>query len=175
MIGRVLALAGGLSGAAGLSQFPEYAQQYTQRLAGAVDELTLFVEEFDRDARSLGLGRSEALVELAQGGEMGAARAKTVAETIDRRERLARDLETLRTAGPFTRALNARRFSDGDIARKAWQDFRPALPFTFEGAVFGGTGFVLGMLGMAIMVWGLRLPFRNRNRDVSDPDRPKSA
>lgn len=39
MIGRVLALAGGLSGAVGLSQFPEFSQQYLQRLAGQVDAL----------------------------------------------------------------------------------------------------------------------------------------
>ncbi|MEM6728480.1 MAG: DUF2937 family protein, partial [Pseudomonadota bacterium] len=39
MILRIFALIFGLSGAASLSQFPEFAQQYLQRLAGKVDQL----------------------------------------------------------------------------------------------------------------------------------------
>ena len=41
---------GGLTGAAGLSQLPEFSQQYLQRLAGQVDELTRQVVEFDQTA-----------------------------------------------------------------------------------------------------------------------------
>ncbi len=47
---RTLGLAGGLVLGIILSQFPEYAQQYTQRLGGAVDELRVITEDFDRDA-----------------------------------------------------------------------------------------------------------------------------
>ena len=43
MFMRAIAVAGGLAGAAGLSQFPEFSQQYVQRLGGAVDELTAVV------------------------------------------------------------------------------------------------------------------------------------
>ena len=68
MIARVLALLGGLAGGASLSQFPEYSQQYIQRLAGAVDELTLFVTEFDADAASVGLSWDEALQECGHEG-----------------------------------------------------------------------------------------------------------
>ena len=59
MFARVLTLAGGLSGAAGLSQFPEFSQQYAQRLGGAVEELQLFVEEFDADAAGVGMAAFE--------------------------------------------------------------------------------------------------------------------
>jgi hypothetical protein len=38
---RSLSLLGGLGLGLALSQFPEYAQQYTQRLGGAVDELRI--------------------------------------------------------------------------------------------------------------------------------------
>ena len=40
---RTLTLAGALAGAVSLSQFPEFSQQYLQRLSGAVDELLLYV------------------------------------------------------------------------------------------------------------------------------------
>ena len=47
---RMIAGIGGLALAIVLSQFPEYAQQYTQRLGGAVDELRVITEDFDRAA-----------------------------------------------------------------------------------------------------------------------------
>ena len=48
---------GGLALGVVLSQFPEYAQQYTQRLGGAVDELRIITEDFDRAADG---GRADA-------------------------------------------------------------------------------------------------------------------
>ena len=60
MIGKVLALAGGVAGAAGLSQYPEFSQQYIQRLAGQVDALTVVVADFDRSALANGLSRAAA-------------------------------------------------------------------------------------------------------------------
>ncbi len=39
------------------SQVPEYAQQYRQRLGGAVDELTRIIAAFDADAARLAISR----------------------------------------------------------------------------------------------------------------------
>jgi hypothetical protein len=169
MIARALTLAAGLSGAAGLSQFPEFSQQYAQRLGGAVDELGRFVAEFDADAASLGLSRDAALRDLAEGGRMGAARAETVEDTIARYHRLRADLVALRGAGPFTRAYRARSLTDPDIARAAWQDFKPAVPLTFEGAVFSGVGFFAGWGAMALGLALLRWPFRRRSPAARRP------
>ena len=58
MLLRAITMAGGLVGAAGLSQFPEFSQQYVQRLGGAVDELSRFVAEFDADAAAVGMTRT---------------------------------------------------------------------------------------------------------------------
>ncbi|QIE44035.1 DUF2937 family protein [Pseudohalocynthiibacter aestuariivivens] len=159
---RAVTFAGGLAGAAGLSQFPEYSQQYTQRLAGAVDELSRFVAEFDTDATEQGFTRDEALADLQQGGQMGAARAQTMGETLARYNRLSADLIALREAGPFTRAYNAGSLTDAEIATAAWSDFKPALPLTFEGAVFAGLGFfgglglLTGLFGLLKMLFGRR-------------------
>ncbi len=162
MLGRALVLAGGLAGAAGLSQFPEFSQQYVQRLGGAVDELRGFVDGFDADAADVGLSRAAALDDLRRGGAMGAERAATVADMIVRHERLSDDLAALRRAGPFTRVYGARSLGDAAIARAAWADFKPALPLTFEGAVFGGAGFLVGMGGMGALLGLLKMPFRRR-------------
>src|SRR5690606_18979685 len=104
MLLKTLTLAGGLAGAATLSQFPEFSQQYAQRLGGAVDELARVVAEFDGDAASLSLDRDEALAQLSTGSDMGRARAATMTRTFERHDRLRADLASLQGAGPFMRA-----------------------------------------------------------------------
>jgi len=44
-----------------LSQTPEFAQQYRQRLGGAIDELQRIVQQFDNDSRRAGYDRTSAL------------------------------------------------------------------------------------------------------------------
>ncbi|EPX85137.1 DUF2937 family protein [Salipiger mucosus] len=159
MIVRALALAAGLTGAAGLSQFPEFSQQYVQRLGGAVDELSRVVARFERDAADLGLAPGEALRQLGSGGDFGARQADGLRETIARHERLSADLAALRGAGPLDRARLALHMDDREILDRAWDDFRPAVPVTLDGAMFAGAGFLGGWLltGVLLSVLGALL------------------
>lgn len=168
---RALSLVTGLTGAAGVSQFPEYSQQYMQRLGGAVDELARVLDDFDADAASLDMSREAALVDLAQGGQMGAARAETMVATIDRHDRLSRDLETMQTLGPFSRARHAARFTDAELAGRVWENYKPAMPVTFEGAVFAAVGFLGGLGLFSALLWCLSLPFAlfSRRSEENEP------
>ncbi len=160
MLTRALALTAGLTGAVGVAQFPEYSQQYVQRLGGAVDELSRFMDEFDADAARLDMSRSAALVDLAQGNQMGAARADTIVRTIERHERFSRDLEQMQGLGPFSRARYATRFNDGELAGRVWENYKPAMPVTFEGAMFAELGFLSGLALFSVLIYLLRLPFK---------------
>ncbi|SEL00410.1 Protein of unknown function [Roseovarius nanhaiticus] len=160
MLGRALTLAGGVAGAAGLSQFPEFSQQYVQRLGGAVDELGRFVAEFDADAAEIGLSRDAALDDLAQGGAMGAQRAETMENVILRYQRLNEDLASLQGAGPFTRAHLLTKQADAEITEAAWDDFQPAVPLTAAGGMFAGVGFFVGLGLFSALLTLLRAPFR---------------
>ncbi len=162
MLGRTLTLAGGLAGAVGLSQFPEFSQQYVQRLGGAVDELSRFVTEFDADAAEVGLTRTAALADLGQGSAMGAQRAESMAGVIVRYQQLSADLAMLRGAGPFTRAYRMRSFADAEIAEAAWEEFEPAVPLTMAGGIFAGAGFLAGLVLIGCALALLRAPFRRR-------------
>jgi len=164
MIFRVIAVTGGLAGAAGLSQFPEYSQQYTQRLSGAVDELSGVVAQFDADAESLGLSRDEALAELSLGSRMGQARAQSMGQVMERHARLSANLTSLKTSTALQKALNPMHFSDPEVARSTWADFKPAVPVTPEGAGFAGVGFVAGYGLLAGLMAGLGRVFRRRSR-----------
>lgn len=168
MFARALAVSAGLTGAAGVSQFPEYSQQYVQRLGGAVDELSRFMTDFDADAAGLDLSREAALVDLATGGEMGQARAETMVRTIERHDRLAHDLEQMQGLGPFSRAKYAARFTDGELAGRVWENYKPAMPVTFEGISFAVVGFLGGLMLFSALISLLRLPF-NLFRRRSEP------
>lgn len=149
MILRALTMAGAVTGAAGLSQFPEFSQQYMQRLGGAVDELGRQVEAYKADAAAGGLDLDTYLRELAQEGDKASTQAGRIRDTMSRHERLSDTLASLEGAGPFMRARLAANFSDRDIAARAYETFEPAVPATFEGAIFAGTGFVGGWAALA--------------------------
>ena len=90
--------------------------------------------------------------------------------TIERKSRLEADLAALRGAGPFTRAYEAAHFDDMEIARRAAQDFKPAMPLTFEGISFAAVGLFVGWLAIATVLYVLRLllwPVRRRRRAPS--------
>jgi hypothetical protein len=161
MILRSLALAGGLAGALTTSQFPEFSQQYLQRLGGAVDALGEVVADFDASAAASDLTRREALAQM-QGTPFLKRRGADMARSFARYERLRADLVVLQGQGPFMRAYNAARFTDTEIAKAAWTAYQPAVPVNFEGLVFAGLGFVLGMGLTSAMLGMVRAPFRRR-------------
>ncbi|KIN71646.1 DUF2937 family protein [Sulfitobacter guttiformis] len=163
MILRSIVFAGGLAGAAATSQFPEFSQQYMQRLGGAVDALGEVVADFDGSATASDLTRSEALTQM-QGTPFLERRRADMTRSIIRYETLSRDLVVLQGQGPFMRAYNGARFTDREIARAAWQAYRPAVPVNFAGLTFAGVGFMLGSLAISLLFGLLRMPFRRRVR-----------
>ncbi|MBL8587051.1 MAG: DUF2937 family protein [Methylobacteriaceae bacterium] len=144
------------------SQLPEYAQQYRQRLGGAIDELQRIVAQFDRDAASEALDREAALKRLQDNADaLARNRAVDMRETIARESRLSRQQAAMREAGSFGRLAVFARDFDAGIARRAWGDFEPALPATVEGFVIGVAGFLFGG-GLLRLV---AAPFRRRRRE----------
>ncbi|WP_050526040.1 DUF2937 family protein [Pseudorhodobacter aquimaris] len=155
MIARALALAGGISGAAGLSQYPEFSQQYIQRLGGQVDALTLVVEEFDRSATANGLTRAAALDQM-QGTAFLTARKADMERAFERQACLSQNLTFLRLATPVERITMPHRMADTDTLRATWADFRPAVPLTVAGVIAAALGFLGGWGALRLLLWPLR-------------------
>ncbi|MCR8828026.1 DUF2937 family protein [Photobacterium sp. TY 1-4] len=156
---RTLTLAAALTAGAATSQFPEFSQQYAQRLGGAVDALAEVVADFDASAQAEGLTRAQALEQM-QGTPFIDRRRIDMTRTFARYDKLRVDLAMLDTAGPFMRAYNAARMSDPQIARAAWAAYQPAMPLTFAGGIFAATGFIAMLLVIGIL--RLLLPTRRR-------------
>ncbi len=159
MIRRFLSMFMGGLMAAGASQAPEFAQQYSQRLGGAVDELRTIVRQFDVDARRNGLSREQGLQRMERAPDAFiAARAEAQRQTISRFERLEAQKAAMDAPDVWTRVLAMVRNYDAEIGKRAMGDFRPALPLTAEGVFFGLIGFLAGavLTGIAVLPMGRR-------------------
>jgi Protein of unknown function (DUF2937). len=158
---RLIAGTGGLALAVVLSQFPEYAQQYTQRLGGAVDELRVITEEFDRAADASGLDRQAALARYnASQDSFLSERGDSMGRTFSRYETLSQTLARIEGAGPVERLQSLPAYLDTDIGRRTLENYRPAVPVTMEGILYAGAGFILGYLALSGLVRFCALPFR---------------
>ena len=160
---RMLSIVGGLLLGFGFAQFPEYAQQYEQRLGGAVDELQLIVEDFDRDAAAFGLDREAALRRYAVSpDEFLIDRGLSMRVTLERYEVLRTALADLQNAGAIQRAQHLPQYLDSDVGARALANFQPGLPATGEGLTWGLVGAMLGYVLIYPLLSFLTLPFRWR-------------
>ena len=152
IIGRILALAIGLFAGLAASQGPEFAQQYRQRIGGAIDELRRVVATFDDNARAEGVSREQAIARLSgQPDTLVQRQGPAMGEIVDRLQRLERQRDAVANAGQFERLAVLARGFDGQLARATYLDFEPAWPATTEGLVIGGAGFVLGWGGLVLL------------------------
>ena len=170
---RALCLVGGLTGAAGLSQFPEFSQQYLQRLAGQVDELTRQVVEFDQTALADGMGREEMLQAMAE-TPLVEGQAALWRRTFARHARLSENLMILHEATPLERLTLPHRMADPSTVQAVWDDFTPAMPLSAAGAAATGTGFLGGWALFAALFGLLAWPLRRSYTTAPKPQRRKA-
>lgn len=134
-------------GAAGLSQAPEFFQQYLQRLGGHLDEARLVLARYEQVARESGITLQQLIdTTRAQAAEPVAKLGGVIADSQARVAELAVAETALREANLWERPLVFLRHVDGDIAARTWEVFKPAIPVTMEGAVYAGAGMVLALL-----------------------------
>lgn len=158
---RSLALLGGLAGAVGLSQFPEFSQQYLQRLGGQADALASVVGEFDASAEKAGLTREAALADLSSSTFQTAHQAD-MRDTIRRASNVTADLAILRAASPLERIALPQRFRDPETLAATWADFRPAVPATTDGITAAAIGFFGGWFVVGFILRVIASPFSRR-------------
>lgn len=164
-MGQLINLGSGAVMLIAASQFPEFSQQYVQRLGGAVDELRLVAADFDKSAQSVGLTRDAALASMT-GNAFQEARRADMTRSFTRLARLEGDLATLQGADAISRLRHVARFSDKGIAERAWEAYRPAVPVTFDGLLFAIGGFLAGFglaFGVSTVVRRKRAPEKEVN------------
>lgn len=163
MFGLLARVAPALLVGLGLSQSAEFAQQYLQRLGGAVDELRTVVERFDATAGAENLTRQEALDRLARNADPIAVRqGESAAAALARFDAVSRRYDELLRTTPLFRPFAMLADPDGAIIERAAGDFRPAVPVTPDGFLLAFFGFVGGWAGGAGAAGTVRRVVRRR-------------
>jgi hypothetical protein len=136
-------------------QMPEFIQQYSQRLGGALDELDRVVQNFDEDARQRGYDETGALGLLkANPVPLVQDQSARMSETIARRDRLRAQKDAIAAGGVGAFATFLAHY-DPPLAARTWDTFRFGLPLNSDGLLFAFFGFVtsfltLGLGGLAL-------------------------
>jgi hypothetical protein len=173
IVARTIAVAGMVTGLALTSQAPEFANQYRQRLGGAIDELRAVIADFDRDADNSRLDRQTALRGMRDSATRFIRdRGESMARLIARHDNLVGQQRSLDQATGMLQPLIVLRNPDSQIVAGAWQDFEPAVPLTAAGAVYGGAGAAAAMV-LARLCASLGRGWRRRRR-LADAARRKS-
>jgi hypothetical protein len=169
LVRRLAVAIGLLCGLIG-SQLPEFAQQYRQRLGGALDELNRTIAQFDSETAAQSLTRGQGVDQLKSNPEtLARERGVAIEENIDRANRLARQQEAFQRGGPFTRLVTLIGNFDPATATKAIEDFEPAVPITFEAFVIAGIALALGWGATHLCAWPIRR--RRRARSLGHGER----
>ena len=164
LLRSTMTMAVGLAGALGLSQAPEFAQQYRQRLGGALQELQRVVAEFDADAAKSGLSRDEAVAKHLGANEgLFRDRGLRVQQTIERQEVLTSQAEWFKTLPPPLRPVAIIRGYDDALMAGLWRDYEPGVPLTAHGAIWAGGGF-LAATGLFMLLTAPYARWRRRRR-----------
>lgn len=159
---RALAMMGGLTGAIALSQFPEFSQQYLQRLSGARAELKVVTTGFDLTAKAAGYSREDALENMGGTSFQNNLRDQ-MKRNFSRYERLDDAYVALKGTEPLARLAKVWHFRDTELAKRTWDEYRPAIPVTADGLLCAGIGFVGGWLLVSLLLGAFLRPFRRRS------------
>ncbi len=155
-----------LSGTA-TSQLPEFAQQYRQRLGGAIDALEEILADFRRDAASHGLSVPQAIDrQKASPDPFIKARGDSMAAADRRLERLRQQQQELQAAGPMRRLVIFTQGFDPQLAQATAEDYEPAVPVTVAGFASAGVGALAGFAILRLLLSVFRLGRRRKPVDT---------
>ena len=161
MLARRLALA--IAVLAGLigSQGPEFAQQYRQRLGGALEELNRIVSEFDPEVQRQNLTRADGLKRLADNSDpLARERGEDMGRAIERAQRLDTEIQAITRPVRSCASMSSRRPSIL-ISRAATLDnYEPAEPLSIGALTAGGLAALWGWAAARLIAW----PFSRRSR-----------
>jgi len=161
MLARRLALAIALLAGLIGSQGPEFAQQYRQRLGGALEELNRIVSEFDAEVQRQNLTPAEALKRLEDNSDpLARERGEDMSKAIARAERLDEQIQAMNSAGPLMRLYVVATSFDPEIARSALDNYEPAEPLSLGALTAGGLAALCGWAATRLIAW----PFSRHSR-----------
>ena len=153
MFKNVIPVVVGLGLGAGLSQFPEFAQQYTQRVGGAYFELRDVANGFRADAAASDKTVDQAIAEYyAADSQFFVDRGKSIETILHREDYLKQHYAALTAGGGFNQLIEFAQSRDLALAGDTFGIYKPAVPLTLTGAAHAGIGFLAGYKGLDLLI-----------------------
>jgi hypothetical protein len=157
----------GLAGALLLSQFPEFFQQYTQRLGGRLDEVTAQAIALEGRAAEAGKDLASYLERFLTDPDPNIRREGRVLAALPvRRAELQQAYLALTGVGRGWRAKTFVQHFDWKIVRTTAAVYQPATPLTAESGVYAGAGFGAGAMAFWLF-FGIRRKRRKTDKRPS--------
>ncbi len=129
------------------SQFPMFVQQYTQRLAGHLDEVRWYLQRLEAIAVEHGMAITSYVQQFVKSSEpLMVSQGHLMEEMVERSHRLGQALEQLQSASLFTKPWVFFRYVDFSIAKNAFQQFEPGFVTSLEGIIYALVGLLFGYL-----------------------------
>jgi hypothetical protein len=140
VLDRVLCVLGTIA----FSQFPEFMQQYLQRLGGHLEEARRQLAQFRHVAEQSGLTLDRLIAQTGSNPDLAVAKLSGVmTRAVARVEELQSAQLALQNASLWERPFVFLRNMDADIARATGEIFKPAVPTTVEGLVYAAAGMLI--------------------------------
>jgi hypothetical protein len=137
-----------VGGAIVFSQFPQFMQQYTQRLSGHLSELDLQVKLMQNAAEASSLSLNAYIQKFLQSNSEPAfnRQGEIMQQVMDRFQNLSAALKSFQDASLYKRPFVFITHLNGDIAGDTWTTFQPGIPTTLEGLVYAFVGMLAGII-----------------------------
>lgn len=169
---KYVMILGGLAGAALLSQFPAFHQQYLQRIGGTLDEVNRQVEALDARAADQGMKRYDYIRRFLNSSDASVRSEGFYLENLLARQiRIRQSINKLRDAPATMQLPILVQYVDMDTAERVMDDFAPSLTLSTTGLIYAGAGFGTGFLGTGFLT--VFVP--RRRRRTAQAKRRKTA
>lgn len=150
LVARLANGAAALLGAGTLSQFPEYYQQYLQRLGGRLDQALVQEARYYQAAADAGLTMDEYIARFTTtSDEVIQNEGWIIQAALDDAQNLREALIALTNAGTLERPFTFFQHLDQATLSAAFDSFAPALPLSTEGLAYAAVGMVAGLISWA--------------------------
>jgi hypothetical protein len=163
LLWRRLSLALAILAGLAFSQAPDYLRQYRLNLGAVVGEAAAENAVFEADCNKSGLTRDQGVGRLLGDSDL-LVREKgfRMMQAPARLAGLRRQAENFASDEPWIRAAGFLLYFDPEVARRAFDGVRFAMPPSTEELLAGGVGFALTLALLRLF----RLPFRKRGKAV---------
>lgn len=139
-----------IAGSAGMSQFPEFYQQYAQRLGGRLDQALIQEGRIAGAAARHQMSPDEYAAYLATNPDpVVQTEGGVVQANLADVEKLETAYVALTTSDALDRPFVFAQIFDPDIATATLNQFVPAVPISMEALLYAGVGMVIGLILLA--------------------------